>query len=160
MIKGYDIVERKDRQDTGGGRGGGIMVYAKLSMYVWSVEVNTTFNQCAAVNIKLEKKELAVLIIYRSPNSNKDNDDKLCNWVKEISGQCILIGDFNYPGIDWSNGRSDAKGRAFYETIQDKFMEQQIDDGTHVSGHTLDLILTNENELVRDVKTDGIRPLQ
>ena len=32
-ISGYDVIERKDRNDTANGRGGGILVYAKKSLY-------------------------------------------------------------------------------------------------------------------------------
>ena len=54
-INGYELIERKDRNDTEGGRGGGILVYAKKELNVWSEEVGSNFNQAATIKIKGEK---------------------------------------------------------------------------------------------------------
>ena len=50
-ITGYEILARNDRNDTEGGRGGGILVYAVDRLGAWSVESNTTFNQSATIRI-------------------------------------------------------------------------------------------------------------
>ena len=36
-IGGYNIIERKDRNDTDKGSGGGILVYTKKSLYAWKL---------------------------------------------------------------------------------------------------------------------------
>ena len=76
-IDGYDVVERKDRNDTLMGRGGGIVVYAKKDLYAWKEECDTVFNQCGMIGVKRNNRDLYVVAIYRSPNSTKTNDDNL-----------------------------------------------------------------------------------
>ena len=94
-------------------------------------------------------------VIYRSPNSKKDNDDELCSMIKEMRGTNIVTGDFNLPGIDWSDGTTNEKGRSFYEATSEKFMEQYVTEPTHTSGNILDLVLCDKEEVVSEVKTDG-----
>ena len=94
----------------GGRRGGGILIYTKKELCARSVPVETAFNQVATIKIKGSKDDISIHVIYRSPNSTKQNDDDLCKWIKGLKGQFIAIGDFNFLGIDdWEKGRSDAK---------------------------------------------------
>ena len=59
-------------------------------------------------------------VCYRSPNvafSDKENDDLLCDLLNEVRGKpMLLMGDFNYPDIDWHtfHGQSLAKSSAVY----------------------------------------------
>ena len=54
-----------------------------------------------------ENTKLIVGCIYRSPNSNEENDDrlyKLMNKANESGATHILIvGDFNYPELNWKD---------------------------------------------------------
>ena len=45
QLRGYEIIERKDRNDTERGRGGGILIYAKQKLNVWRGETISEFNQ-------------------------------------------------------------------------------------------------------------------
>ena len=93
-VEGYDMVVRKDRVDTVGGRGGGILIYVK-GMYVWKEDNESTFNQCAKLNVKKRSGEFGICVVYRSPNSDRDNDMMLCQWIREMRGDNIILGDFN-----------------------------------------------------------------
>ena len=123
-LDGYELMERKDREDTDRGRGGGILVYVAKGICAWKVEVPRSFEQRALVKLRRKSGELGIYIIYRSPNSTSNNDASLCDLVKEIRDNDILIGDFNFPGIHWETGRADAKGRAFYEEMEENFLIQ------------------------------------
>ena len=156
-LDNYELVERRDRRDTVGGRGGGIMVYAK-GIHIWREDVDTEFNQCATLKIKKGTEETALHVVYRSPNSNKENDNMLCEWMEKRSRsgkEEVIVGDFNFPGIDWSTGRSDTKGRSFHEACMDSFLVQHIDQETHRSGHILDLLFTTEENMVDKVTMIG-----
>ena len=72
-----------------------------------------------------------------------------------MSGSYVICGDFNFPDIRWLTGCSGSKGRKFLETVHDKFMMQHVEMATHNSGNILDLILSNEDDLVRDVEMCG-----
>ena len=154
-IDGYELIVRMDRNDTSRGRGGGILVYVKKDFDALAEEVNTEFNQCAALKIKSRGEDTTIYVVYRSPNSSQNNDDDLANWVKQMRGQVVMIGDFNFPDIDWSTGTTGTRGRNFYEATQEAFMEQHVCGSTHRSGNVLDLILCNRENMVTEVKAEG-----
>ena len=155
-LHGYETIARNDREDTMGGRGGGILIYAKKEMNCWKEVERKEFVQKVSINLRIDaKEEMAMHVVYRSPNSSKENDEALCKWIRELKGNRMLIGDFNYPGIDWEAGRSDAKGRAFYNVCSDTFLEQQVSESTHINRNRLDLVLTNKKEKIKEIKMDG-----
>ena len=154
-ISGYDVIERRDRNDTDRGRGGGIIVYVKKTLYAWREDCDTVFNQCGMIGVKMKNADLRILAIYRSPNSTKTNDDELCSFIEKMNGTYIICGDLNFPDIRWQTGCAGPKGRRFLETIHDKFLSQHVETATHDSGNTLDLIISSEDDLVSDVEMCG-----
>ena len=72
-----------------------------------------------------------------------------------MNGTNVIIGDLNFPDIDWANGISGSKGRGFFEAATAKFMEQHVHEPTHLSGNILDLILCNQEGIISMVKTLG-----
>ena len=99
-VQDFELVARRDRSDTEGGRGGGIALWARKEICAWRTDETTDFNQCISVKIRCRCEDIMLHCVYRSPNSSKDNDAKLCKWVNEMWGTNILIGDFNFPDID------------------------------------------------------------
>ena len=154
-LQGYELVARCDRNDTEGGRGGGIIVWARKELCVWKTGENVDFNQCVTVRVKCRCEDINLHCIYRSPNSTRDNDANLCKWIVEMRGSNILIGDFNFPDVDWEAGSAGARGREFYEATQARFMEQHVSEPTHLSGNTLDLILSDQEGVINMVRTEG-----
>ena len=65
----------------------------------------------------------------------------------ELNKPIIIVGDFNYPGIDWSSLKADT-GQKFLKLFLDCFLEQQVQEPTGFN-NILDLVLTN------DVKVKG-----
>ena len=154
-IDGYEMVARMDRKDTDRGRGGGILVYAKPEIDVWTLDANTNFHQCVTLEVKQGSQEVNIHVVYRSPNSKKANDDDLCRYIAEMKGPNLLMGDFNFPDVDWASGTAGSKGREFYEATTEAFFEQYVTEPTHASGNILDLVLCNRDGMVSEVKTDG-----
>ncbi|GAB0176134.1 hypothetical protein GRJ2_000078600 [Grus japonensis] len=65
------------------------------------------------------------------------------------------MGDFNHPGICWrGNTAGHKQSRRFLECIDDNFLLQVIEELMR-RGAMLDLILTNKEGLVGDVKLKG-----
>ena len=154
-LEGYDMIVREDRNDTQGGRGGGLLLYAKKNINAWRIRNDCTFNQMATVGMKCGNGEVLLHLVYRSPNSSRENDALLIQYVSELRGRNVLIGDFNYPDIRWTEGTAGARGRPFLEVVTDKFMEQHVNEATHSRGNTLDLILSDQEGLVSSVATEG-----
>ena len=58
--------------------------------------------------------------------------------------QCIFVGDFNFPDINWSSlTGSSPLSNSFCEFIFDCNLTQHVMSPTHVKGNILDLILTS-----------------
>ncbi|GAB0180032.1 hypothetical protein GRJ2_000468500 [Grus japonensis] len=65
------------------------------------------------------------------------------------------MGDFNYPDICWRDNTAGQKqSRKFLECINDNFVLQVIEEPTR-RGAMLDLVLTNKEGLIGDVKLEG-----
>ena len=96
---------------------------------------------------------LDIHIVYRSPNSSSKNNASLCSLINEMRGTFIIIGDFNFPGICWGTGRSDTQSRDFYKVIKDNFL--LIDEPTHRSGNILDLVISKDERLMKNVEYEG-----
>ena len=127
----------------------------RAKLCVWGIERTTDFTQCVSVRIKCGCEDINVHNVYRSPNSTSENDDKLCDWILDMRGINVLIGDFNFPDVDWETGTTGARGRKFYAATKARFMEQYVNGPTHVSGNTLDLILSDREGIVNAVRRVG-----
>ena len=85
-------------------------MYVRSELCAWSKETRTDFKQCVMIGVKTGvKEELGVYVVYRSPNLTRENDGKLSEWIRQLKGKYVIVGDFNFPGIEWKIGRSDAR---------------------------------------------------
>ena len=51
-------------------------------------------------NIVTGNVTLTIGSIYRSPNTNEENNTKIQNTIKEVSkGECVIMGDFSHGHI-------------------------------------------------------------
>ncbi|GAB0186142.1 mitochondrial enolase superfamily member 1 [Grus japonensis] len=67
----------------------------------------------------------------------------------------VLMGDFNHPNVSWrDNTAGHNQSRRFLEGLDDNFLLQVIEEPTR-RGAMLDLVLTNKEGLVGNVKLKG-----
>ena len=67
------------------------------------------------------------------------------------------MGDFNNPGVDWLSGDCRGtflEGALFEECLEDNFYEQYVREPTK-GGNILDLVITNELDLIGDLGVDN-----
>ncbi|XP_032060951.1 olfactory receptor 14A16-like [Aythya fuligula] len=75
--------------------------------------------------------------------------------VASESQALVLMGDFNHPGICWEDHTArHEQSRRFLQCIDDNFMTQVVEKPTRRCV-LLDLVVTNEKELVEDVRVGG-----
>ena len=158
-IPGYQLETdlRRDRNDTRNGIGGGLLVYTRLGVEVLPCDKldDKEFNQFCSFYIKTKGEPLQIVLAYRPPSSGMENVDRLCEILRSLDKNSILIGDINIPGIDWNSGRArDARGRALMETIEEESLCQLVSFATHNKGNTLDLVITNNPENIVAVYPD------
>ena len=68
----------------------------------------------------------------------------------------ILIGDFNFPDIDWDSLSGDHHHSNIFCDIVYRFnLLQYVEQPTHKMGNILDLVLSNDTDLVKDLSIDS-----
>src|SRR6056300_1664423 len=108
--------------------------------------------ECLDVNVKSGSKVIRLFLIYRPPPSSKnkltttmffDEFNTLTEEIMAVSTPCLICGDFNIH-MDSNNGEA----IHFQETLHSAGLKQHVDFVTHSKGHTLDLIITNDDEMM------------
>ena len=107
-------------------------------------------------------KRVIIGNIYRSPNNNDESNKKLNDLIKSLdrtrSMDLIVLGDFNYPEINWKISTCDKPTEnpafMFLEATRDAYLIQHIKEPTHArineNGNILELVFTNKEGLVED----------
>ena len=159
-IPGY-IVSRSDRRGRGGG---GVLLYSHENVPV-SETSNYDDGICQALFCVFHTIKMCVCLVYRPPSTSKETYSRLLRWVNDTlsdvdeSYQIILMGDFNFPSIDWSLGTvkrnvsvdQRESAEQFMEWLTRPFLNQYIFLPTRLN-NVLDLFFTNNPFLVTDVE--------
>lgn len=147
---------RIDRSDTRNGIGGGLIVYARNDIVIKAEKNACNFNQhCMFQVMNKNSSPLNVVLLYRSPNSEPENNLDLIKLIEQTKLKTFIYGDFNLPNTDFDNGTSDAKGLGILNAVGNKFLEQIVDFNTHIKGNKLDLVFTNIPDSVVSVTDCG-----
>ena len=163
-LPGYEIVCRNDRVDTSNGVGGGLLMYVRSDMTTSVVELSNDemaeFVQCVGMQISLENNsKVNLILIYRPHHLYKntviqdaetaENNDKLCNMLKQLPKPYVIVGDLNYSDIGWDTlSSSNGKGRNFIDATQENFLTQHVDFPTHSSGTQPDAVLSSSDNVL------------
>ena len=102
--------------------------------------------------------QLIIGCIYRSPNSSDQNNAFLFDVLRTFSEttNCCLVGDFNYPRVDWSNHGCPDCDSAFIEAIFDSGLHQHVTCPTRLNpDHILDLVLTGDERAIVTLAVDA-----
>ena len=168
-LKGYitdaqiEITEyqalRSDRPDR---VGGGCILYVHNDLVVtdWD-HYEDRCNNLVMCYIKACNTLLA--LVYRPPGPEtqgyQDLLQRLQDKIDELSGNTTvpdlyIMGDFNYPDIDWSRGlQQDNQAAGVREFITRNFLTQVVNQPTR-GNNTLDLVLTNVPRYVVEVRVE------
>ena len=100
------------------------------------MEMKIDFQESVFVEINLnDRDKLLVGCIYRSDNGTEENNNNLRSLIREAASKTyshiLLMGDFNYPNIDWNNWTTKSENTEsqqfkFIECIQDNFLCQHV----------------------------------
>ena len=84
----------------------GVVIYMKKYLNATSFCINQNRLKeysCCKIVLK-DNTILYIICLYRSPNSTIDKNDLLNQAFEDVSklkGELLLLGDFNYPNINW-----------------------------------------------------------
>ncbi len=159
-INGYELYTNIEQEEIIRG----IALYVSNNLIVEETKFNTNSNENVWCTLILKENDKLLLgCIYRSPTYNNVNTQTLCNLFQEVNDKnpshILIVGDFNYPEIDWSDYHSNAtqhRLQIFLDKIQDLFLYQHVAEFTRYregqNPSILDLILTNEETIVNNLQ--------
>jgi Endonuclease-reverse transcriptase len=154
-FKGYMML-RNDRVVGDRKRGGGVLLYIKDDLVAYKVEERKSEGtESIWARIKVGKdREILVGVCYRRPGCEVVEEDKLIECVEHFSGKnAIIMGDFNYPGINWELLRSGREGKKFLKVVNDAFLVQMVGKATR-GRNILDLVLCGEPERILEIEVE------
>lgn len=143
------------------GRGAALYIRNDIQADEMSSTVNDIPAVWCCISLKNQDK-LLIGVVYRSPTSTEtDNNDMLTmisEMVNKKTSHILIMGDFNFPGIDWhlltSNGP--ATEQLFLESFRNWFLWQHVDHSTRYraqqTANILDLVMSNEESMVHDME--------
>ena len=154
-ISGYSL-HRKDRNDVDKHRGGGVAVYVHndLSCVHREEIFEQNFPETIWCNINCNGRNTLIGVCYRAPDSVQINDEALYSLIDRVSKENVVImGDFNFPELDWSRPESIGDSHPFIECLSNNFLIQLVDEPTRETNY-LDLVLCSDPSLVENLVVD------
>ena len=157
-IEGYNIF-RCDRSPNR--IGGGVILYCKSSLYPVLVKAkrdDAGTEKFLSFRIKHQDGHSEIAVAYRSPTSKGDLI------LKEISRvarniDCIIMGDFNAPAIDWQELRVFSGPESFDHKLLVTAISNNISQSIKIPtriipgqpSHTLDLLFTHRDDEITEI---------
>ena len=153
---------------------GGVATYVRDDIAA-NIEISLAFSNgvVEALCLYCKSNNFMIINLYRQPDvssskhrSTSSEFKSALNAISEtlssISPAPLIIftGDFNLPHINWENTSTTQCATpvqklcfsALKAFINDYFLTQYVTKPTHYQGNTLDLVFTNDSELIFDYK--------
>ena len=99
-------------------------------------------------------KKLLIGVCYRPPVCEEEKEKGLYEVIEKASREsAVIMGDFNYH-INWEESEGErAQDKKFLDLVNDAFLQQRVSEITREgSKYILDLVLTNEENMVENIK--------
>ena len=162
-LPGYELYHTLSNQ------GRGICLHVKQELRPTLIDLENSFSESLFVNCKLENNENMIIgLIYRSPSikdeqTNTQLNETLTKAADLKADHLVIMGDFNYPEINWQEHRStvgpDKAPSKFFESSKDAFLIQHQMEPTRIregQRPTLDdLVFTNRDDIMNDISRIG-----
>ena len=147
---------RKDRASINDRKGGGVALYVKNSFQSveWE-ELNSRPCESVWCKVYVDKNDYILAgVCYRSPEADDCEINELFHTIKlacDTNQPVLIMGDFNYPNINWMSLEADNKGQKFVKLVLDCYLEQHVHKPTR-NENILDLILSSELPIKDDIR--------
>ena len=144
---------RKDRVS----RGGGVLIAVNNK---FTCQAITSPENLEIICIKLILPcSITFCVTYVPPSCTAVYYDSLFDFLLQlhhVSDKMIILGDFNFPDIDWDtlSGHFPASNQ-FCDLVFKTGLSQLIDQPTHIHGNILDLLLTNLDDNISHLQINS-----
>ena len=149
-LNNYQIF-RKDRDD-GLNAHGGVLIAVKTEYNPVLID-NDSIHEVVFVNLRIKNKILKIIAAYRPPSQNSYQNELFVSFLNNrlsTANDYILVGDFNYPNIDWSSYTSNyAYDMHFVNFVNQNNLTQWINEPTR-DNNILDLCISSNPNLVKN----------
>ena len=156
----YNIL-RADR--TNGCRGGGVALIYKNCLKIKCKERSNCLQfESMACTLTYNNSVIDIIIVYRPPPTQRNQlhtNEFLEEWTEFLSHHTsttaglVVVGDLN---IHMDNA-SHSHTKAMTQILQSNGLQQHVHEPTHCGGHTLDVIMSRDNDtLVSNVQVNDI----
>ena len=156
LIDGYKCLENNS--------GRGVCIFYRETLIIEEHKyINDMFSPSIYINVLTSHKPLNLGLVYRSPNSDDAANNNLknqLNFVNKKLNNLIIMGDFNYPSIDWENmyckkNEEHCDSKFLFE-ISNMKLQQLIESPTHYKPNCkpslIDLVITKRPDLIYEIK--------
>ncbi|KAM6092638.1 uncharacterized protein LJ206_005604 [Theristicus caerulescens] len=157
------VLEWKDTGSLGrtgrGDKEGGVTLYVNDQLECMELCLGMDKELAKSLWVRIKGRagtdDITVGVCYRPPEQEDRANEALYRWIGAASHSqaLVLMGDFNHPGI-WDNTEGHKQSGRFLECIDGNFLLQLIEEPMR-RGAMLDLVLTNKERLVGNVKFKG-----
>ena len=163
-LDGYQdpFINFKLDEENPGKAARGIAVYVNETITnVEQESYHTNLIECVCIHVMLESAEsVNIVVIYRSPSVNgQDPTREVCDAIEHFCksrfGGTIIMGDFNYPDIDWARNETNQGPNhftnLFLEAVHENLLQQNVHKPTRFRigqcPSLLDLVLAADGEI-------------
>ena len=144
----------KDRNVIRDGKGEGVLLYVSDELKCVAID-NLNALKCESLWVELcedPRASVTLGVCYRSPTAPEEEIKNMFTAITQASKErCLIVGDFNYPTINWKNFKCSKEEEEFVDLLHDNFMFQYVDVATR-EGNILDLVISNEISMVEEIK--------
>ena len=82
------------------------------------------------------------------------NDEALYSLIDRVSKEeVVIMGDFNFPELDWGRPESIGDSHPFIECMSNNFLTQLVEEPTRAKNY-LDLVLCYDSSLIEDLSIE------
>lgn len=160
LLSGISADYQVIRRDRSKKAGGGVAILLKKALGFLEIFSESAPNsyEILSVDVILEGHKIRIVAVYRTPSCSTFHSHQLSKAVSDLlvcNYPSIVLGDFNYPDIDWINLEKPLPSSSgdFVDMVRSHNLEQLVKEPTR-RGHILDILLTNYSSLVENVSVE------
>ena len=170
-IEGYRLYrsDRTGRKYTRGRFSGGVAVYLPSDIANTTEQIFKFSNGTVeALVLHSQRENLLIAMVYRQPDApngvHRSRSYELSQAISKIesaidsiegSPTLLICGDYNVPHVTWSEGKPQNTANQLAATISSfqsrQLLTQMVKNPTHTAGNVLDLIFTNDRQLLNEI---------